>query len=59
MRLMSVVALAASIWFGWLTINDTNPTTDAGLYITSAFLLAAFAPKSLDKFIEHSYPLKK
>ena len=59
MRLMSLVSLVASIWFGWLTINDANPTTDAGIYITSAFLLAAFAPKSLNKFIEHSYPLGK
>ena len=58
MRLMSMVALISSIAFGIITIfytvqgkNDFN-----GLYITSAFLIAAFAPKALQKFAEAKFP---
>ena len=59
MRLMSFIALIASVWFGWLTLMVTNENSDMGVYITTAFLLAAFAPKTLQKFIENSYPFKK
>ncbi len=57
MRLMSFIALWASIGFGLLTVlyrpvnNDLN-----GLFITTAFLLAAFAPKALQKFAEAKFP---
>ena len=54
MRLMSFIALFSSIWFGWITING-NETNQNGIYITTAFLLAAFAPKALQKFIEDYY----
>jgi hypothetical protein len=53
---MSFIALIVSIWFGWMTLTDKNITTNEGVYITSAFLLAAFAPKALQKYIENSYP---
>jgi len=59
MRLMSFIALIASIWFAWMTLTDSITTSNEGVYITTAFLLAAFAPKALQKFIENSYPLKK
>lgn len=58
MRLMCIIALAASIWFAWMTLTVTGgaATSNEGVYITTAFLLAAFAPKALQKFIENSYP---
>ena len=51
-RLMSFTALIAAIIFGFLTIllKDINSTN--GIYITFGFLLAAFAPKALQKFAE-------
>ena len=51
MRLMNVIALFASIFFGWVTVKTDN---ENGVFITVAFLLAAFAPKALQKFIENS-----
>ena len=54
MRLMSFVALIAAIIFGGLTIltdSDKSNNTD-GIYITFGFLLAAFAPKAVQKFAE-------
>lgn len=50
MRLMSFVALLASIGFGALTI--LRESGDAGIYITMGFLISAFAPKALQKFAE-------
>ena len=55
MRLMCFLALFASIWFGWMTLHS-NVASQNGVYITSGFLLAAFAPKALQKFIEEYYP---
>ncbi len=59
MRVMSIIALVAAIWFGWLTLTDSITSNNEGIYLTTAFLLAAFAPKALQKFIENSYPSKK
>jgi len=59
MRLMSFLALIASIWFGWMAMTDLNTTSNEGVYITTVFLLVAFAPKTLQKFIENSYPAIK
>ncbi len=59
MRIMSVIALIASIAFGLITI--LHPVASKGLnglYITIAFLLAAFAPKALQKFAEVKFPSK-
>ena len=59
MRLMSVIALFASIVFGLLTIlHPVGSQGVNGLYITMAFLLAAFAPKALQKFAEAKFPPK-
>ncbi|WPD24951.1 MAG: hypothetical protein SD837_10370 [Candidatus Electrothrix scaldis] len=56
MRLMCFIALLASIWFGYLAITLADGKNENGLYITTAFLLAAFAPKALQKFLENYYP---
>lgn len=57
MRLMSVIALIASIGFGIISILHTEASTNEnGLYVTFAFLLAAFAPKALQKFAEAKFP---
>ena len=51
MRLMSWVALFAAITFGWITLTQkgNEPT---GINITFGFLIAAFAPKAVQKFAE-------
>lgn len=57
MRLMSVVALFASIAFGLIaTLHSEASKNENGLYITVAFLVAAFAPKALQKFAEAKFP---
>ena len=57
MRLMSMIALFASIAFALITILHSAATQNLnGLYITIAFLLAAFAPKALQKFAESKFP---
>ena len=57
-RLMSFTALIASIVFGLIAI--TQPKCDLnGVYIISAFLIAAFAPKALQKFAETKIPTVK
>ena len=52
MRLMSFIALIAAIIFGVLTILIKDVNSGNGIYITFGFLLAAFAPKALQKFAE-------
>ncbi len=52
MRLMSFIALIAAIIFGFLTILLKDGNASNGIYITFGFLLAAFAPKALQKFAE-------
>jgi hypothetical protein len=49
MRAMSFIALIAAIVFGVITINSNNAD---GKYITTSFLVAAFAPKAVQKFAE-------
>jgi hypothetical protein len=51
MRAMSFIALIASIVFGALTITSHNPD---GKEITMAFLVAAFAPKAIQRFAERA-----
>jgi hypothetical protein len=53
---MCFIALLSSIWFGFLAITLADGKNENGLYITTAFLLAAFAPKALQKFLENYYP---
>ena len=52
MRAMSFIALIASIAFGALTVTGNGSTNMEGVYITFGFLLAAFAPKALQKYAE-------
>ena len=59
MRLMSVVALIASIAFGFLSLLGPAKDDPNALYITTAFLVAAFAPKALQKFAEGRFPPNK
>jgi len=56
MRVMSFIALGASIWFGILAINMSS---EQGIYLSAMFLLAAFAPKALQKLAENGQLLKK
>jgi len=57
MRLMSAVALFSSIVFGLLVVlHPVASKGENGLYITIAFLIAAFAPKALQKFAEAKFP---
>ncbi|HSF74233.1 MAG TPA: hypothetical protein VLA84_10590 [Microcoleus sp.] len=49
MRAMSFIALIAAIVFGGITITSNNAE---GKYITTSFLVAAFAPKAVQKFAE-------
>ena len=56
MRLMSMLALIASIAFGLITVLDKDVNHENGLYITVLFALAAFAPKALQKFAEARFP---
>lgn len=57
MRLMSFIALIAAIAFGLVTILHPAAKDGVnGLYITMSFLLAAFAPKALQKFAETKVP---
>ena len=56
MRLMSMLALIASIAFGLITVLHEDANHENGLYITVLFALAAFAPKALQKFAEAKFP---
>jgi len=53
MRIMSAVALLCAVGFGGFTLADPSVGT-MGIYITFGFLLAAFAPKALQKFAEEA-----
>lgn len=49
MRVMCFCSLIVSVIFGYITL--ATPTTD-GVVITFGFLVAAFAPKAVQKFAE-------
>jgi len=55
MRAMSFIALIAAIGFGAIVVRSDDPT-QIGAYVTFAFLIAAFAPKALQKFAEKELP---
>lgn len=55
MRAMSFVALVAAIGFGAVTLTYSGSGPN-GIYITFGFLLAAFAPKALQKYAEKASP---
>ena len=56
MRLMSMFALIAAIVFGLITLLHDKANDENGLYLTALFLIAAFAPKALQKFAEVRFP---
>ncbi len=56
MRAMSFISLFASIAFGLITILHPAAAQNVnGIYITISFLIAAFAPKALQKFAEAKF----
>jgi len=58
MRLMSIIALVASIAFGSITMSSDKGSGKNDLYIVTVFLIAAFAPKAVQKFAEVKLPPK-
>ena len=58
MRLMCFISLIAAIGFGAITLLVKGPDGSTGLFITMGFLLGAFAPKALQKFMEEKLPTK-
>lgn len=55
-RIMSFVSLFASIYFTFLTIKLNS---EIGSYLIPMYLLAAFMPKSIQKYIELNIPKEK
>jgi hypothetical protein len=51
MRAMSFIALIAAIVFGAITITSNDPDVKE---ITTAFLVAALAPKAVQRFAERA-----
>lgn len=49
MRAMSFIALIAAIVFGAMTIVNKD---SEGRYVTTIFLVSAFAPKAVQRFAE-------
>lgn len=52
MRLMSLIALISAIAFGGFTLLKPE-VKDVGINLTFSFLVAAFAPKAVQKFAEN------
>ena len=56
MRVMSMLAVCASILFGGITVlHQGAAATTNGVYITGLFLLMGFCPKTVQKYIELRY----
>ena len=55
MRLMSLIALISAIVFGGMTMTNPN-AKEVGINLTFSFLVAAFAPKAVQKFAEERLP---
>mgnify|MGYP000037572987 FL=1 len=53
MRAMSFIALFAAMLFGFMVISGDG-SAEFGTYIVFGFLIAAFAPKALQKFAENN-----
>lgn len=51
MRLMSFISLIASITIAMITLFGTN-LKDVGVQLSYSFLVAAFAPKAIQKYAE-------
>jgi hypothetical protein len=52
MRLMSFIALISAIFFAGYTLVKPE-VKDVGINLTFSFLVAAFAPKAVQKFAEN------
>ena len=52
MRLMSLLALLSAIIFGGITLAYSEKVKDVGIELTIVFLVAAYAPKTVQKFAE-------
>lgn len=52
MRLMSFIALISAIFFAGYTLVKPE-VKDVGVNLTFSFLVAAFAPKAVQKFAEN------
>ena len=55
MRPTSLPALAAAFVFGLLTLLCPRTDNEKGLYLSAFFLIAAFAPKAIQKFAEAKF----
>ena len=55
MRPTSLLALAAAFVFGLLTLLCPRVDEEKGLYLSAFFLIAAFAPKAIQKFAEAEF----
>ena len=55
MRPTSLPALAAAFVFGLLTLLCPRTDDEKGLYLSAFFLIAAFAPKAIQKFAEAEF----
>ena len=56
MRLMSFISLLSAVAIAIMTINVVDAESkDEGLLLTYAFLVSAFAPKTVQKFAEHNH----
>ena len=55
MRLTSLPALAAAFVFGLITLLCPRTDDEKGLYLSAFFLIAAFAPKAIQKFAEAEF----
>jgi hypothetical protein len=53
MRLMCLCSLFAAMIFGYVTITGGCTDRQTGVQITLIFVLAAFAPKAVQKYIEN------
>lgn len=56
MRVMSMISLVAAIVFAGMVITGDD-ARQFGVYIVFGFLIAAFAPKALQKFAERDLSL--
>jgi hypothetical protein len=57
MRLMSVVCLLAALAVSGIMVLKSDPGFN-GLYIFTTYMIAAFAPKAVQKFAEQKMPVK-
>ncbi|MCK5563695.1 MAG: hypothetical protein KAJ07_00475 [Planctomycetes bacterium] len=52
MRVMCFCSLVVSVVFGFITLTRPMADPNVGIYITTIFVVGAFAPKAVQKFAE-------